>query len=97
VYVRAAEDLEHADTSDSVNTHLVATDLKRLRSSCREPPVHLANEAYNSVVDLRKHGISETPAAVLTHLMTVVKGLGPRATPTNCGEILAAYLILRER
>ena len=59
--------------------------------------MHLANEVYNSTVDLRKHGVSETPAAVLGRLKTAVKGLGSRATPTNCGEILAAYLVLRER
>ncbi len=57
----------------------------------------LAGEIFNSETDLRHHRLAGNAQYVAGQLVVITRGLSKRASPTNCGELLASYLILRER
>ncbi len=71
-----------------------ATALDGLGPSCTEDRVHLAGLADAGKLDLDKHGIHETRLSVLSGLQSSIQGA--LSFKTNCGQILAAYLLLRE-
>jgi len=69
------------------------TALNRLAPKCRESHHKLAAETWASWKDLRKNGVDESILSVLTHVRESIPAVMGR---TNCAQIMAAYLLLRE-
>ena len=67
--------------------------LDELRPFCTEPIPKVAAEVWASQQDLAKNGITATSLEVLRHLEGAASA-GPRE---DCGGLLAAYLVLREK
>ena len=68
--------------------------LSRLQPDCRESRDVLAGEIWGSWKDLHKNGLNESMLSVFKHVRQSI----PRSlAPTNCAQIMAAYLVLRER
>jgi hypothetical protein len=71
--------------------------LHALAGTCRESPYRVAAESWAGGQDLAKHGIHEDGLDVARQLVVATHGLGRGVTPTNCGGLIAAYLVLREK
>lgn len=67
--------------------------LDRLGPYCSEPVHKVAGEVWASQQDLAKNGVTATNLEVLRHLEGAAS-VGPRE---DCGGLLAAYLVLREK
>ena len=81
-------------TSPANDEVSVREALDDLSPRCTESGGKLANEVYNSEVELANHGITETP----TQFMANTKASVPAsATPTRCADIMAAVILLTEK
>lgn len=66
----------------------------RLRGKCNEGAVELADELTTAYRDLQSHGLTETYASLVANLN---HSIPLSAAPTECDQVIAAYLTIRER
>jgi len=68
-------------------------DFPLLQGSCTESSAELAGELRAGVADLARNGIHESEDELAAH----VAGAVPAGMTTRCGDLIAAYLVLREQ
>ncbi|MDL2342308.1 MAG: hypothetical protein QFB87_04505 [Patescibacteria group bacterium] len=68
--------------------------LDGLKSYCNEPEATTTRLLLNSLADLKQNNVTdETAASLITH---VEASIPDSAKPTSCGQLMAAYLVMRE-
>lgn len=83
-------------SSVSVGDPLVAQlagQLDLLEQDCTETQDKLAAKVWASWTDLQKNGVDETILSLIEHVRSSIPA---SLAPTDCAQIMAAYLVLRE-